>query len=43
MPTGTGMPTMPYTSSPPEFEGAASRAGVGMMMVVGLVGAILMI
>ncbi|USP82492.1 glycoside hydrolase family 18 protein [Curvularia clavata] len=43
MPTGTGAskPTMPSAYVPSEFEGAASRAGVGFMMLVGAVGAVL--
>jgi chitinase len=41
MPTGTGKPAMPSSSVPAEFEGAASRAGVGFMMLVGAVGAVL--
>ncbi|KAH7402727.1 glycoside hydrolase superfamily [Pyrenochaeta sp. MPI-SDFR-AT-0127] len=38
-PTGTGKPTKPSSYSPPEFEGAASRFGVGLTAVVGVVAA----
>lgn len=41
MPTSTGKPSKPSVFVPPEFEGAASRAGVGLMMLVGAVGAVL--
>jgi chitinase len=42
MPTGTGKPAMPSGYAPPEFEGAASRAGVGITMLVAVVGAVLL-
>ncbi|KAF1841583.1 glycoside hydrolase family 18 protein [Cucurbitaria berberidis CBS 394.84] len=38
-PTGTGKPTMPSSYAPPEFEGAASRFGVGLTAVVAVVAA----
>jgi chitinase len=44
MPTGTGKPTMPSSYAPPaEFTGAASRTGAGFMMLVGVVGAMLVL
>jgi chitinase len=43
MPTDTGMPTMPSAYAPPEFEGVASRAGVGLTMMVAVVGAFLVL
>ncbi|KAI2477707.1 hypothetical protein Ptr902_10869 [Pyrenophora tritici-repentis] len=43
MPTGTGKPAMPSSYVPSEFEGAANRAGVGLMMLVGVVGAVLVL
>ena len=44
MPTGTGKPAMPSQYMPPaEFEGAASRVGAGFMMLVGVVGAVLLL
>jgi chitinase len=42
VPTGTGKPATPSAYTPAEFEGAASKAGVGLMMLVGVVGAVLM-
>ncbi|KAH9868708.1 hypothetical protein J1614_007780 [Plenodomus biglobosus] len=34
LPTGTGKPTKPTSYTPPEFEGAASRFGVGMTAII---------
>ena len=43
LPTGTGKPTKPTTYTPPEFEGAASRFGVGMTGIVAVVAGLLML
>lgn len=42
-PTGTGKPSKPSSYTPAEFEGAASRFGVGLTAVVGVVAAFLVL
>ncbi|OAL56597.1 glycoside hydrolase [Pyrenochaeta sp. DS3sAY3a] len=42
-PTGTGKPTKPTSYSPTEFEGAASRFGVGLTAIVAVVAGVLVL
>lgn len=43
LPTGTGKPAKPTSFAPPEFEGAASRFGAGMTVLVSVVAGFLVL